>query len=95
MYVPCQDGLVALRVEGERFVTAWRAVGKSVGSPILAGGAVWAVDSGGTIHALDAAKGTERFRAELGEVTRFATPAAKGNQVVVAAGNSAIAFTLQ
>jgi outer membrane protein assembly factor BamB len=95
LYVPCQDGLVALRIEGERFVIAWRAIGKSVGSPILAGGAVWAVDSGGTIHALDAATGAGRFSAELGEVTRFATPAAKGKQLVVAAGSSAIAFTLQ
>jgi outer membrane protein assembly factor BamB len=95
VYVPCSDGLVALRAEGERFAVAWRAVGTSVGSPILAGGAVWAVDIGGTMHALDATTGTERFRAELGDVTRFATPAARGNQVVVAAGSSAIAFSLQ
>ena len=95
VYVPCQDGLVALRVEGERFVVVWRAVGKSVGSPIIAGGAVWAVDIGGTMHALNATTGAERFSAELGDVTRFATPAAKGNQIVVAAGSSAIAFTLQ
>src|SRR5438477_1781315 len=94
VYVPCQDGLVALRVEANRFVVAWRAVGKSVGSPIVAGGAVWSVDIGGTMHALDATSGAERFRAEVGDVTRFATPAAKGNQVVVAAGASAVAFTL-
>jgi len=95
VYVPCQDGLVALRVEGERFVAAWRAVGMSVGSPIVAGGAVWVIDIGGTMHALDATTGAERFSAPLGDVTRFATAAAKGNQVVVAAGNSAIAFTMQ
>jgi outer membrane protein assembly factor BamB len=95
VYVPCQDGLVALRVEGERFVAAWRAVGMSVGSPIVAGGAVWVIDIGGTMHALDATTGAERFSAPLGDVTRFATAAAKGNQVVVAAGNAAIAFTMQ
>ena len=48
-----------------------------------------------TMHALDATTGAERFSAELGGVTRFVTPAAKGNQVVVAAANSAIAFTLR
>ena len=94
VYVPCQDGLVALRVEANRFVVAWRAVGKSVGSPIVAGGAVWSVDIGGTMHALDATSGAERFSAEVGDVTRFATPAAKGTHVVVAAGASAVAFTL-
>src|SRR5438270_799727 len=56
VYVPCTDGLVALRVSGGHFAVAWR--GGPDGPPIVAGGAVWSIDTGnGTLEALAAGSG--------------------------------------
>jgi len=95
VYVPCVDGLVALRVAADRFDVAWRSPSLSNGAPIVAGGAVWAVDSKGTLTAYDPAAGTPRFTAPLGPVTRFGSPAAARGLLVAATGNEIVAFTLR
>jgi len=95
LFVPCVDGLVALRVTGNRFDVAWRSPAVSTASPIVAGGAVWAVDGKGTLTAFDPATGTPRFTAPLGPVTRFGSPAAARGLVVAATGNQVVAFNLR
>jgi outer membrane protein assembly factor BamB len=92
--VPCVDGLFAVQVNGEKLSRAWKAIGSSVGSPILAGGAIWVTDQGGTLHAIDANSGSSRFDLRVGSVTRFTTPAASLDHVVVGAGRNIVALSL-
>jgi outer membrane protein assembly factor BamB len=92
LYVPCTDGLVALRIGGHRFSVAWR--GGPDGPPIVAGGAVWSIDSGsGTLEARAARSGRLLASANLGAVNHFATPSAGGGHLFAPAGDSVVAFT--
>ena len=92
LFVPCRDGLVALRIEGSRFTVAWRADGAD-GSPIVTGDTVWALDlSQGVLHAYQASDGRELGSMPTGSAANFATPAAGNGLVVVAADRRAIAF---
>lgn len=92
LFVPCQDGLVALRVDGSQFSVAWRA-DRVDGSPIVTGDTVWAVDlSGGQLHAYRAADGQETGSAQVGNAANFATPAAGNNLLVVAADRRVVAL---
>jgi outer membrane protein assembly factor BamB len=95
VYVPCSDGLVALRVAGDRFDVAWRSAALSIASPVAAGGAIWAVDGTGVLTAYDPATGLPRFTARLGPVTRFGSPAAARGLLVAATANQVVAFTLR
>ena len=90
IYVPCPDGIVALRFAGDRLQRVWQQ-GPANQPPIVAGPAVWAV-GGGSLYQLDAASGHVRFTASIGETAHFATPAASGGRVVVAAGSRVLAF---
>src|SRR5262249_57243829 len=81
LFVPCRDGLVALRIDRSRFSVAWRAAG-SDGSPIVTGDTVWAMDlSGGQLHGYRASDGQELASVPTGRAANFATPAA-GNGLV-------------
>jgi outer membrane protein assembly factor BamB len=93
VYVPCTDGLYALRVQGGRFTVAWRRTGLSAGPPIVAGGAVWSIDrSSGTLHGYDATTGREVASTDLGGAISFPTPAAAGTLLVAPANDSIVAF---
>jgi outer membrane protein assembly factor BamB len=91
LYVPCSEGLVALRVDvaAPSFTVAWRASAAS-GPPIVAGGAVWSV-GGSNLVAFNSA-GRVVFQQPIGEAARFATPAAGDGRVLVAATNRVVAF---
>jgi outer membrane protein assembly factor BamB len=91
VFVPCTDGLQALRVSGNSFSTAWQA-GSSAGPPIVSGGVVWTIDSGGTLHGYAPNTGSEVASADLGSVTHFATPAAGGGRLFAPADTQVIAF---
>ena len=92
VYVPCTDGLVALRISGHRFSLAWR--GGPDGPPIVAGGAVWSIDSGsGTLEARAVRSGRLLASAGLGSVNHFATPSAGGGRLFAPAGDRVVAFT--
>lgn len=92
LFVPCRDGLVALRMEGSRFNVAWRAAGTD-GSPIVTGDTVWALDlQGGVLHAYQASDGNELANTQTGRAANFATPAAGNGLVVVGADRRVIAF---
>jgi outer membrane protein assembly factor BamB len=96
VYVPCTDGLVALRVDsaGPSFSVAWRTPAFDAGPPIVAGGSIWSVDIGsGDLIAFDAGGGHEVFRASLGTVTHFTTPTAVGGRLYVAATDRILAFS--
>jgi outer membrane protein assembly factor BamB len=94
VYVPCTDGLVALRLTSRGFVRAWSGPGFRAGPPIVAGGAVWTVDlDGGTLYALAARTGAERFHADIGSPAQFSSPAAAGGSIYVGGGSRVVAFT--
>ena len=93
LFVPCTDGLVALRVSGNSFSTAWRSDSFNAGPPIIAGGAVWSIDTGsGTLTALAPDSGRVLATDSLGTVTHFATPSAGGGRLFAPASDRVIAF---
>jgi outer membrane protein assembly factor BamB len=92
VFVPCREGLVALGVSGNAFGVAWRAA-SSDGPPIVAGGAVWSIDTGSAVlnaYALGTGQPLASF--PLGSVTSFATPAAGGGRLFAPADTQVIAF---
>jgi outer membrane protein assembly factor BamB len=91
VYVPCTDGLHALRVSGNSFSESWRA-GSSAGPPILAGGVVWSIDNGAVLHGYSPTTGGEVANVDLGAVTHFPTPAAGGGRLFAPADSQVIAF---
>ena len=90
IYIPCTDGLVAVRVAGDQLEPVWRQSAAQL-PPILAGPGLWAV-GGGTLYQLDPRSGHVRFSASIGDPAHFATPAASGGRVYVAAGDRVYAF---
>ena len=91
VYVPCTNGLHALRVSGNSFTELWHA-GTSAGPPILAGGVVWSIDNDAVLHGYNAATGAPATDVDLGSVTHFPTPAAGGGRLFVPADSQVIAF---
>jgi outer membrane protein assembly factor BamB len=77
LFVPCIDGLHALRVSGNSFTQAWQA-GSSAGPPILAGGVVWTIDSDATLHGYAPDSGADVASVDLGSVTHFPTAPGHG-----------------
>jgi DNA-binding beta-propeller fold protein YncE len=90
IYVPCTDGMVAVRVAGDRLVQAWRQSAATY-PPILAGNGLWAI-GGQTLYQLDPGSGRVRFSAPIGDPANFATPAAADGRVFVAAGSRVYSF---
>jgi polyvinyl alcohol dehydrogenase (cytochrome) len=87
LYVPCFDGLTALRVDlsARTFSVAWRSPNFKAGSPIVAGGAVWVLDvDAGILLAIDPITGQVRWDGQVGHAVHFATPAAGGGCVFAA-----------
>ena len=75
VYVPCTDGLRAVRVTATSLTTLWHA--DPPGTPVVGGGVVIAPDqSAGVLYALDPATGAVKAKVALGDsTTRFAAPA--------------------
>jgi outer membrane protein assembly factor BamB len=90
IYVPCTNGIVAVRVSGNRIQPVWSQPAATL-PPILAGPGLWAV-GGPTLYQLDPRTGRVRFRAPIGDPAHFATPAASGGHILVAAGGRVYAF---
>jgi hypothetical protein len=85
VYAPCTDGVKAIRIGPRgRMRVLWKADGTTTGSPVIGGGAVWALDTGtGILHALGKAGGRSRAAVSVGAVSRFATPALSGRRIFV------------
>jgi outer membrane protein assembly factor BamB len=90
IYVPCTGGIVAVRLAGDRLQPVWAQPAATL-PPILAGPGLWAV-GGGSLYQLDPRNGRVRFSASIGDPAHFATPAAAGGRVIVAAGSRVYAF---
>jgi outer membrane protein assembly factor BamB len=92
--VPCADGLYALSVTSTSLDVAWHAGHPVLGSPIIAAGAVWAIESdSGTLYALDPASGGVVYSTGLGPAQHFSTPAATEGFVVIPAGANVVAVS--
>jgi polyvinyl alcohol dehydrogenase (cytochrome) len=73
---------------------AWHASHPSLGSPIVAAGAVWAIEPGtATLFALDPASGSLLYSLALGAAEHFSTPAATEGFVVSPAGTNVVAVS--
>jgi outer membrane protein assembly factor BamB len=96
-YVPCTDGLAAVRVDGTTLRALWRGPrSSSPGSAIVAGGAVWVTDPvGGMLWALDPANGSVRYQRSVGKMQHFTTPAASGDLIYIAADGKLIALRMR
>jgi outer membrane protein assembly factor BamB len=85
VYVPCTDGLRAVRIGDDgQLRIRWHADSSITGSPVLGGGRLYALDPGaGELYALDPATGKVRERIATGGTSRFATPAISGSRIFV------------
>jgi outer membrane protein assembly factor BamB len=94
VFIPCADGLVALSVTSTTIGVAWKAAHPSLGSPIVAAGAVWAIEpASGKLYALDPSSGAAMYSTDLGGAEHFSTPAATEGYVVAPAGASVVAIS--
>lgn len=92
VFLPCADALVALNVSTGGYALAWRNTQVRLASPIVAAGAVWAIDVNTSIlFALNPTSGAELYHLRLGGGQHFNTPAATEGFVVVPAGNKVVA----
>jgi len=95
IYVPCTNGLFALKVEGSAFSILWNNTRFYAGSPIVVGGAVWTIDTDAAmIHAVSMFNGTEIFSYPLGSEVHFVTPSAADGLVFATGDNSVYAFSI-
>lgn len=96
IYVPCDDGVVALTLNSSApsFSFAWHGpTVQGADSPIVDGGLVWSYDhSGGTIYALNPTTGAVEYSDSIGPGEHFTTPAAGDGAVIVAASTDIYAF---
>ena len=95
VFLPCRDGLTAVSVSPSSISVAWRAPAVHTGSPIVAAGAVWAVDeNSATLFALDPASGAVVYSLGLGSAEHFSTPAATQGYIVAPAGSAVVAVAV-
>jgi hypothetical protein len=97
VYVACTDGLVALRMgPGPSFSVAWRSSKFWAGPPVIAGGAVWTVDTAtGTLRGYGLADGRALHTTATGKVVHFTTPSVAGGLILVAADRSLVALRIR
>jgi hypothetical protein len=106
VYLSCEgNGLVALQVNTTTnsfsacastcASPSWNATGFSPGPPIVAGGAVWAVDTGGGgLYGFNASTGAQIYHSTGFGVNHFTTPSEAGGQIFVAAGDTIRSFNM-
>jgi outer membrane protein assembly factor BamB len=85
VFVPCTDGVRAVRITGEGTIQPlWRAEDSVTGSPVVWQGRVYALDpAGGTLAVLDQADGHILQTVAVGKASRFATPAISGGRIFI------------
>ena len=95
VYVPCADGLRAVRINSNGTMTVlWHAASSITGSPVIGGGRIWSLDTGqGVLYALDPATGAAKGHWSVGAVTRFTTPALWRNTIVIGTRSGVVAFS--
>jgi outer membrane protein assembly factor BamB len=91
IYVPADGGVAALKVHGESLRKLWRQPAANLPA-IVAGPGLWLMAYDGLLYQLDPATGAVRYKASVGTPAHFATPAASGGRIYVAAGGRVFAF---
>ena len=106
VYLSCEgNGLVALSIntstpsfsscDASCTSPSWHAGGFSPGPPIVAGGAVWAVDQGGGgLYGFDATTGAQIYHSAAFSVHHFTTPSEAGGQIFVGSSNVIRSFDI-
>jgi hypothetical protein len=94
VYVPCTDGIRAVKLlPGPDFTVAWHTPAPANGSPIVAFGLVWSIDTGGgVLYGLDPKTGVVVAHVSVGSVQSFVTPTAVGNHLFVPTASGVAAF---
>jgi hypothetical protein len=84
IYVPCVDGMRAVRIsKGPSLKVMWHSTATGFGSsPVLGGGALWAVDEGRLVQ-LNPKTGHTVTSVYLGPTPHFATPTLHQSLVIV------------
>jgi outer membrane protein assembly factor BamB len=85
VYVPCTDGIRAVRIDGTGHMhVLWHASSSVWGSPVVGGGRVWSLNpDSGTLYALNPSNGHIVNSVGVGVTSRFATPAIFGSRIFV------------
>jgi len=74
---------------------SWGAGSTTFGPPIVAGGTVWVVSTGGGgLYGFDAATGTQIYHSSGFSATHFTTPSEAGSQIFVGSGNVVRSFKM-
>jgi len=95
VFVPCSDGLFALSATPDSIAIQWFTGRPQLASPIVAAGAIWAIDSStGILSALNPVDGKTKFATDIGSAVHFATPAATEGFILAAAGQSVVAISV-
>ena len=88
VFVPCRDGLAALSVGPASVRLAWSDARPAMASPIVAAGAVWAVDAySATLYAINPASGAVLYSTRLAHTKHFSSLAATEGFVIAPAGD--------
>jgi outer membrane protein assembly factor BamB len=75
LFLPCSDGVRQATLSQGKLSVGWHGPSAAAGAPVVAGGAVWAVDyDGGTLYLLDPADGKVRSQLGIGRAPHFASP---------------------
>jgi outer membrane protein assembly factor BamB len=95
VFVPCRDGLRAVRINSDGTMTVlWHASSSITGSPVVGGGRIWTLDTAnGVLYALDPATGAVKGSWPVGAVSRFATPALYKNTILLGTLTSIVCFS--
>jgi outer membrane protein assembly factor BamB len=95
VYLPCQSGVVALTAgtSPPSLRLLWQTSSGSGGPPIVAGGFVWSISSGGTLFGLDPNSGAPVQQFSLGqEANHFPTPSVGDGLLLAPSADQVHAF---
>lgn len=104
IYIACTNGTQALAYDesARTFMPLWQGPADAFGPPIVSGGLVWVVATGGfggggeTLYGLDPSTGVPTYVETLPSpvADHFASPSAAGARLFVATGSSVTAFQI-
>jgi outer membrane protein assembly factor BamB len=104
IYIPCTNGVQALSYDqaARTFTPLWQGPSDAFGPPIVSGGLVWVVATGGfngggtKLYGLDPATGLPRYTETLPSPVEdhFASPSAAGGRLFVTTGSSVTAYQI-
>jgi outer membrane protein assembly factor BamB len=104
IYIPCTNGVQALSYDEQArtFTPLWQRPSDAFGPPIVSGGLVWVVATGGfngkgtKLYGLDPATGAPRYTETLPSPVEdhFASPSAAGGRLFVATGSSVTGYQI-